>query len=119
MAQTEKNILTIAYLNIRGQSSFTESNLNCIVDKQDATHYPEAKFSKGLQRLIKVKDWQDSYRSLYPNEITFSRYYENSRASGATRIDRCYHFGDIKVIEAKYLPIAFSDHFGHTVCLIL
>ena len=92
-------------------------DLNCIVDKKDATHYPEAKFSKALQRLIKVKDWQDSYRSLYPNEITFSRYYENSRSSGATRIDRCYHFGDIKVIEAKYQPIAFSDHFGHIVCL--
>ena len=50
-----------------------------------------------MQMLIKLKDWKDSYRTLYPEEITFSRYYENSRAAGATRIDRSYHFGDIKV----------------------
>ena len=68
--------------------------------------------SKGLQRLINLKNWQDSYRSLYPSSKTFSRYYENSRAEGATRIDRNYHFGDLEVIAAEYQPLAFSDHFG-------
>ena len=42
----------------------------------------------------------------------FSRYYESARGEGATRIDRCYHFGDLQIVEAKYLPAAFSDHFG-------
>ena len=31
------------------------------------------------------------------------------------RIDRSYHFGGLKVLEAKYLPLAFSDHFGLVV----
>ena len=35
-------------------------DFNCIVNKIDATHYPEAKMSRGLQRLIKLKDWKDS-----------------------------------------------------------
>ena len=87
-------------------------DFNCIVDKRDATHYPESKSSRGLQRLIKLKDWQDSYRTLFPNTLTFSRYYENARAEGATRIDRNYHFGNITVKEVKYIPIAFSDHLG-------
>ena len=94
-------------------------DLNCIVDKKDATNHPEAKMSKALQRLIKLKDWQDSYRTLHPEAITFSRFYENSRASGATRIDRSYHFGNVKVTEAKYLPLAFSDHLGHLVRMVL
>ena len=94
-------------------------DLNCIVDKRDATHNPEAKMSKTLQRLIKLKEWHDSYRALYPDIINFSRYYDNARASGASRIDRCYHYGNVKVKEAKYVPLAFSDHFGHIVCLEL
>ena len=92
-------------------------DLNCIAEKKDATHNPEAKISKALQRLIKRKDWKDSYRTLFPDTTTYSRYYENSRSSGASRIDRCYHFGNIQVTEAKYLPLAFSDHFGHLICL--
>ena len=39
-------------------------------------------------------------------------YYENNRAEGATRIDRNYHYGEMRIVEAKYLPIAFSDHFS-------
>ena len=94
-------------------------DFNCIVDKKDATNYPESKMSKGLQRLIKLKSWQDSFRSLYPSSETFSRYYENSRAEGATRIDRNYHFGDVQVIEARYSPLAFSDHLAHIVKISL
>ena len=44
-------------------------DLNCIVDKRDATHHAEAKMSRGLQRLIKLKDWKDSYHTLFPEEI--------------------------------------------------
>ena len=87
----------------------------CITDKKDATHNPETKISKGFQRLAKLKDWKDSFRTLYPDTVAFSRHYENTRASGASRIDRSYHYGDLTVIEAKYLPLAFSDHFGLVV----
>ena len=87
-------------------------DFNCIVNKMDATHNPEAKMSRGLQRLIKLKNWQDSFRTLNPSAQVFSRYYENNRAEGATRIDRNYHFGDMRVAQAWYLPLAFSDHFG-------
>ena len=65
-------------------------DLNCIIDKKDATHYPEAKMSKGLQRLVKLKECKDSFRTLYPDTIAFSRHYENTRSAGATRIDRSY-----------------------------
>ena len=94
-------------------------DFNCIVDKRDATKYPESKMSRGLQRLIKLKDWQDSYRAIHPNTQAYSRYYENERAEGATRNDRSYHFGGLKIKEIKYLPIAFSDHFGLIVRIIL
>ena len=87
-------------------------DLNCITDKRDATNYPETKMSKGLARLIKLREWKDSFRVLYPTSETFSRYYENVRGEGATRIDRNYHFGDLRIVEANYLPIAFSDHLS-------
>ena len=90
-------------------------DLNCIIDRKDATNYPEAKMSRGLQRLVKLKEWKDSFRTLYPNTVAFSRHYENSRATGAFRIDRSYHYGGLNVIDAKYLPLAFSDHFGLVV----
>ena len=94
-------------------------DFNCIVNKKDATQYPEAKMSRGLQRLIHLKGWQDSFRTLYPHQEAFSRYYENTRAEGATRIDRNYHFGGLEVVDVKYLPVAFSDHFGQIVKISL
>ena len=48
---------------------------------------------------------------------SFSRYYSDARGQGATRIDRQYHFGNIQIKEAKYLPLAFSDHHGHVVTI--
>ena len=75
--------------------------------------------SNGLKRLVKLRNWKDSYRSLHPNATSFSHYYENTRASGATRIDRNYNFGDLHVLEAKYVPLAFSDHFSHIVRISL
>ena len=87
-------------------------DFNCIVNKEDATHYPEAKVSRGLQRLVQLKDWKDSFRSLFPHSKVYSRYYENRRAEGASRIDRGYHFGQLTVSGAEYIPLAFSDHFA-------
>ena len=88
---------------------------NCITDKKDATKFPEAKMSKCLQRLVKINSWKDSFRTLHPTTPKYSRYYENSRAEGASIIDRCYHFGNLVVEQAIYVPLAFSDHFAHVV----
>ena len=101
------------------QSGCLGGDLNMIIDKLDATNHPESKMSPSFKRLVKCFNWTDSFRSIHPNNVQFSRYYSNTRGDGATRIDRCYHYGDIKVNEAKYLPLAFSDHHAHVVTIIL
>ena len=97
------------------ESGCAGGDLNCIVDRKDATKNPGSKLSKCLLRLVKLRNWRDSFRVLHPTSLTFSRFYENSRAEGASRIDRCYSFGDLEVKKAFYVPIAFSDHFAHVV----
>ena len=92
---------------------------NCKVEKIDATVNPESKISNTLKRVIKVFDMSDSFRSIHPKDKIFSRYYSDTRGSGASRIDRQYHFGNITVIEAKYTPLAFSDHHGLVVKISL
>ena len=71
--------------------------------------------SPSLSRLVKVFEWVDSFRYLYPRAEVFSRYYESKGSPGATRIDRQYHWGNIKVTSAEYLPVAFSDHLALNV----
>ena len=41
-------------------------DFNCITKKNDATKNPESKMSKCLERLIKLKEWQDRYRTINP-----------------------------------------------------
>lgn len=94
-------------------------DFNCIIDKKDATKNPETKMSKCLQRLVKMKNWKDSYREIFPSTTKYSRFYENTRAEGASRIDRCYHFGNLVVKQAKYVSLAFSDHLSHVVELLV
>ena len=101
------------------QSGCFGGDFNCITKKVDATNNPESKMSRCLERLIKLKEGKDSFRTLHPKAEEYSRYYANSRAEGASRIDRCYHFGNLEVKAAKYLPLAFSDHFGQLVQYIL
>ena len=39
--------------------------------------------------------------------------YSNAlQGEGASRIDRCYHWGELAVQEAEYHPISFSDHLS-------
>ena len=90
-------------------------DLNCITDKKDATKNPESKMSRCFLRLVKLRNWRDSFRELHPTSLTYSRFYENSRAEGASRIDRCYSFGDLEVKRVSYVPIAFSDHLAQLV----
>ena len=69
------------------------------------------KTSPTLKRLIRLKGWQDSYRSLH-SKVIYSHYYENMKYEGASRIDRIYHQGDITPVTVSYESIAFSDHMG-------
>ena len=69
--------------------------------------------SNCLRRLVKARDWSDSFRHLHPSALKYSRYYENARAEGASRIDRCYHFGSFVVEQAMYVPLTLSYHFAH------
>ena len=68
--------------------------------------------SSCLSRWSKSFRWVDSYRVIHPHTQAFSRYYEVKGVAGASRIDRQYHWGDIKVLSADYRPIAFSDHLS-------
>ena len=90
-----------------------------IIDKKDATTHQETKMSPTFKRLVKSFNWKDSFRTLHPSLDQFSRYYSSNRGNGATRIDRCYHYGEIKINSATYLPLAFSDHHAHVVHVLL
>ena len=90
-----------------------------IINKQDATAHQAAKMSSSFQRLVRTFKWVDSFRDMYPTTEQFSRYYGNSRGEGATQIDRCYHYVNITVKKAIYLPLAFSDHHAHVVTIEL
>ena len=90
-----------------------------IIDSKDATTHPSAKMSPSFKKLVQVFKWKDSYRSLHPSAEQFSRYYGSIRGEGATRIDRSYHYGEIQISSAIYLPLAFSDHHTNVVTAVL
>ena len=95
-------------------------DFNSIVKKEDATHNPESKISPSMKRLVSTFTWKDSFRILHPDIKTYSRYYHHDRTGvGASRIDRCYHWGELVVGEAKYISLAFSDHLGMVVSFTL
>ena len=84
---------------------------NCITRDADATRNQAQKMSSSLKRVIKTFSWSDSFLCLHPNSNIYSRYYGNTtHGDGATRIDRQYHWGNITVISATYIGVAFSDH---------
>ena len=84
---------------------------NSILDLNDATKNANKKQSKCLKRLVQNFSWIDSFRQLHPHSKQFSRYYDNSvHGEGAARLDRMYHHGGLKILEAKYVGVAFSDH---------
>ena len=64
-SQIPDKLLTNNVLMLSSQDTgCAGGDLNCIVDKRDATNNPEAKMSKALLRLIKLKEWNDSYHAL-------------------------------------------------------
>ena len=50
---------------------------NCILEDKDATKNPGQKHSPCLKRLVKNFKWIDSFRELFPQANSYSRYYEN------------------------------------------
>ena len=92
---------------------------NSIIHARDATKNTAQKMSASLKRLVKTFAWNDSFRSLHPLAETFSRYYESQHGEGATRIDREYHWGDMVILEARYVGIAFSDHLALVITVRL
>ena len=76
--------------------------------------------SPSLVRMIQTFEMADSFRVLHPSIKTFSHYYNTVQlGAGATRIDRSYSWGDMGVVEAKYVPVAFSDHMAYVVSFSL
>ena len=95
-------------------------DMNCITNKLDCTHNPASKMSPSLSRLTKTFDMADCFRTLHPTSKVFSHYYHTTQlGAGATRIDRSYSWGDLKVVRASYEPIAFSDHMAYIVSFTL
>ena len=72
-------------------------DMNCITKSEDCTHNSESKMSPSLKRLISTFSLVDSYRSLYPDTVSYSRYYTRGGGEvGASRIDRSYHWGKLR-----------------------
>ena len=38
---------------------------------------------------------------------------------GASRIDRSYHWGNITILDAEYISVAFSDHCAYVVKMMI
>ena len=83
---------------------------NAIINNIDATHYPEAKHSPSLKRLIGMLKVKDCHRVIYGKEQHFSRFYKKDTSQGATRLDRIYINDSLFVKKSEYKPISFSDH---------
>jgi len=104
--------ITIGNIYLPSGTGLIGGDWNCILNKEDATNYPEQKLFPSLVRLVKTFSFQDSYRILYPSRKCFSRYYETKFGGGASQFDRNYQYGQIMINEAKYESIAFSDHMA-------
>ena len=103
-------------LTNRKDSGCIGGDLNCILNKIDCTHHAAPKMSPCLAKLVGTFNMKDSFRILHPKAVSYSHFYHTiHQGEGATRLDRSYHWGSIRVIEAKYEPVSFSDHLAYTV----
>ena len=99
-------------LLLRQSQGAAGGDLNSIISLKDSNRNANLKMSPSFKTLVSSFGWQDSYRQLYPNTVQYSRIYSNSQGEGASRIDRCYHWGHLPVLEAEYHAISFSDHLS-------
>ena len=104
-------------LMYKNKNGVIGGDFNCITEKKDATNNPDQKMSECLKKLIKLYGLKDAYRQLYPHSKQYSRYYISKGVKGATRIDRAYVWGNVKVREAEYVGTSFSDHYSHVVTI--
>ena len=73
-----------------------------------------------LKHLCLHSPCLDSFKCLHPKKVQFSRYYSsNQQGEGASRIDRCYHWGELRAAEAEYHSISFSDHLSQRLIYTL
>ena len=88
-------------------------DLNSIISLKDSNRNANQKMSPSFKTLVSSFAWSDSYRQLFPHTTQYSRIYSNiHHGEGASRIDRCYHWGNLSVQEAEYHAISFSDHLS-------
>ena len=111
------NIIPQLMIRWLGQGA-AGGDFNSIIYLKDSKKYPENKLSPTCKLLVNSFTWSDSYRTLHPRAEQFSRY-QSANSEGATRIDRAYHWGEIKVTEAAYYSISFSDHLILKISYIL
>ena len=91
-------------------------DFNSIIALNDSTRNPHTKVSPSCRNLVRAFSWCDSFRKMYPRAPTYSRHSDHPHhGSGASRIDRSYHWGNLEVREAEYKSISFSDHFCLTI----
>ena len=87
-------------------------DFNSIVDKKDSLIHPDQKMSKCLAKLIKLFGLRDAFRVLYPHSRQYSRYYTAKGVAGATRIDRCYLWGNLGIEEAVMFLFRFQTIYN-------
>ena len=64
-----------------------DGDMNCITKAEDCTHNSESKMSPSLKRIISCFSLVDSFRSLNPLSVSYSRYYSRGGGEvGASRI---------------------------------
>mgnify|MGYP002637546871 FL=1 len=91
-------------------------DFNSIIALNDSTRNPHTKVSPSCRNLVRAFSWCDSFRKMYPRAPQYSRHSDHPHhGSGASRIDRSYHWGNLEVREAEYKSISFSDHFCLTI----
>ena len=97
----------------RQKNGAAGGDLNSIISLHDSSRNAQTKMSPSFKTLVSAFSLTDSFRCLHPRKVQFSRYYSNTQqGEGASRIDRCYHWGELKAAEAEYHSISFSDHLS-------
>ena len=104
----------------RKKNGAVGGDLNSITSVQDSIKNAGVKMSPSFKTLVSAFSLTDSFRCLHPKKVQFSRYYSSSQqGEGASRIDRCYHWGELRAAEAEYHSISFSDHLSQRLIYTL
>ena len=72
----------------RKNSNFVGGDWNVIILRSDCTHNPESKLSPSLAKLIKIFQYTDSFKQIFPHDMTTKSHYYDFPKLGGTHIDR-------------------------------